>query len=280
MCGIAGLVDLRPCRDEADALKRICARMAHRGPDGDGVHVDGPVALAHRRLSIIDLAGGVQPMSNQDGTIWVTFNGEIYNFEELKRELCSLAIALSTRSIPRCSCTRTSNWVKRLRPAVSGHVRLRHLGLATARRVPGARPCRQEASFLCRAGGQFVFASEIQGSLEHPGIRRELEPSALDDFLTYGYVPSPKTAFRGVYKLPPAHTLTLSSERWGRTAELKVEPYWRLDYSPKLNLNEDEAADALLETLDRGRPAATWSPTFLWEPCSPAGSIRAWSSPS
>ncbi len=98
MCGIAGLVDLRPCRDEADALKRICARMAHRGPDGDGVHVDGPVALAHRRLSIIDLAGGVQPMSNQDGSIWVTFNGEIYNFEELKRELCSHGHRFVTRS--------------------------------------------------------------------------------------------------------------------------------------------------------------------------------------
>jgi asparagine synthase (glutamine-hydrolysing) len=223
--------------------------MVHRGPDGEGIHVDGELALAHRRLSIIDLAGGVQPMCNEDGTIWVTFNGEIYNFKELRRELqaaghrfrtcCDTEVLVHSYEQFGCDC------VRRFRGMFAfGIWDSRQRVLFLARDRVGKKPL-----FYTQAGGQFVFASELQGLLQHPGIPRELEPSAIDDFLTYGYVPSPKTAFRGVFKLPPAHTLTLTLNGCAPTSEPNVESYWNLEYSPKLNLKETDAADALLEIL-------------------------------
>ena len=223
--------------------------MSHRGPDGDGMHIDGDVALGHRRLSIIDRAGGAQPMSNEDGSVWVTFNGEIYNFQELKRELARSGHRFRTRSdteiIIRAYEQFGRDCVRRFRGMFAFGIwdaRLRLLFLA--RDHVGKKPL-----YHAQAAGQFIFASEIQALLEHPGIRRELEPSSLDDYLTYGYVPAPKTAFRGVYKLPPAHTLTLRLGEGVEQAQPRIESYWRLAYSPKLDLNENDAAAALLEVL-------------------------------
>ena len=152
--------------------------MAHRGPDGDGVHVDGRVALAHRRLSVIDRAGGVQPMSNDDGSVCVTFNGEIYNFEELKRELCSYGHRFQTRSDTEVLLHAYEQFGQ----DCVGHFRgmfafaiwdsgRRTLFLARDR--VGKKPL-----YYAELDRQFVFASEIQALIEHPGIRRELEPSA------------------------------------------------------------------------------------------------------
>jgi asparagine synthase (glutamine-hydrolysing) len=249
MCGIAGLVDLARNRIKPEILAGMCARMSHRGPDGDGMHIDGDVALGHRRLSIIDRAGGAQPMSNEDGSVWVTFNGEIYNFQELKRELVRSGYRFRTRSdteiIVRAYEQFGPDCVRRFRGMFAFGIwdaRLRLLFLA--RDHVGKKPL-----YHAQAGGQFIFASEIQALLAHPGIRRELEPSAIDDYLTYGYVPAPKTAFRGVYKLPPAHTLTLRLGEGVESTQPRIESYWRLDYSPKLDLNEDDAATALLELL-------------------------------
>jgi asparagine synthase (glutamine-hydrolysing) len=251
MCGIAGIVDLGRNRVDPEALAKICARMTHRGPDGHGTHVDGEVALGHRRLSIVDLAGGAQPMSNDDGSVWVTFNGEIYNFKELRRELTGLGHRFRTQGdteiIIRAYEQFGGDCVRRFRGMFAFGIwdaRLRQLFLA--RDHVGKKPL-----YHARAGGQLIFASELQALLEHPAIHRELEPGAIDDYLTYGYVPAPKTAFRGVYKLPPAHTLTLKlgdGDGLG-PPDPRIEPYWRLDYSPKLNLNEDDAAEALLEVL-------------------------------
>ena len=202
-----------------------------------------------RRLSIIDLAGGVQPMSNQDGSIWVTFNGEIYNFEELKRELCSHGHRFVTRSDTEVLLHAYERWgqecVERFRGMFAfGIWDARRRTLFLARDRVGKKPL-----YYAQLDRQFVFASEIQALVEHPGIRRQLEPSALDDFLTYGYVPSPKTAFRGVYKLPPAHTLTLDLKDDALQPRADVKPYWRLEYFPKLNLGEEDAGASLLETL-------------------------------
>ena len=249
MCGIAGLVDLRPHRDDPDTLRKICARMAHRGPDGDGVHVDGAVALAHRRLSIIDLAGGAQPMSNHEGTVWVTFNGEIYNFEELKRDLCAHGHHFRTRSDTEVLLHAYEQFghdcVKRFRGMFAfGIWDSRRQSLFLGRDHVGKKPL-----YYAHFDRQFVFASEMQALLEHPGIKREVDLSAIDDYLTYGYVPSPKTAFNGVFKLPPAHTLTLAITSESDPPRLEIEPYWRLAYSPKLNLSEDDAAAELLEVL-------------------------------
>jgi asparagine synthase (glutamine-hydrolysing) len=249
MCGIAGVVDLKGRTIEPHKLARICARMAHRGPDGEGVHVAGDIALAHRRLSIIDKAGGTQPMSNEAGTIWITFNGEIYNFEELRRDLRSSGHRFRTRSDTEVLLHAYEQFgvccVRHFRGMFAfGMWDSRRRTLLLARDRVGKKPL-----FYTQVDGQLVFASEIQALLQYPGICRELEPSAIDDFLTYGYIPSPKTAFRSVFKLPPAHTLTLSPNEGDQPQLLKIEPYWSLEYSPKRNFNEDDASAELLEIL-------------------------------
>src|SRR5438067_4776695 len=250
MCGIAGVIDTRGRPADAAVLRRMCDRLAHRGPDAEGYHVRGPAGLGHRRLSIIDLAGGRQPLANEDGTVWVTFNGEVYNFQELRGPLEAAGHRFATHSDteviahayeeygPRC--------VEQLRGmfafAVWDEPRRR---LFLARDRLGKKPL-----FYTLADGQLVFASELQGLLAHPGVRREIDPTAIDDYLTYGYIPAPKTVFRGVFKLPPAHTLTLDLPADDRAPAVpKVERYWRLAYEPKTDLDEHEAIEEVSRVL-------------------------------
>ena len=256
MCGIAGILDLKGRAVEQPVLERLCACLAHRGPDDEGFHVEGNVGLGQRRLSIIDLSSGRQPMSNEDGTVWVTFNGEIYNFLELRTELEAHGHRFATRSdtevIVHAFEQYGTGCLRRFRGMFAFAIwdQKRRL-LFLARDRIGKKPL-----FYARADGQFVFASELQALLQHPGVRsgRELDPAALDEYLTYGYIPAPGTAFRNVFKLPPGHFLTLDlpEEEGGVGAvEPRVEPYWRLEYTPKLDLDEDEneAAEGLLEVL-------------------------------
>ncbi|MDR3639307.1 MAG: asparagine synthase (glutamine-hydrolyzing), partial [Isosphaeraceae bacterium] len=250
MCGIAGIVDLKGRPVERPLLERICARLAHRGPDDQGIYIDREAGLGQRRLSIIDLASGHQPMGNEDGTVWVTFNGEIYNFDELRQELLALGHRFTTRSdtevIVHAYEQYGAGCVARFRGMFAFAVwdgRNRTLFLARDR--VGKKPL-----FYAEADGQLVFASELQGLLEHPGVLREIDPAALDDYLTYGYIPAPRTAFRGVFKLIPAHTLTIAAAADGSgSARYEQEPYWRLEYGPKLDLKEGEACEALREVL-------------------------------
>ncbi|HEX5270131.1 MAG TPA: asparagine synthetase B, partial [Gemmataceae bacterium] len=205
MCGIAGLVDVRGRPTDRGVLERMCARLAHRGPDEEGFHVQGRVALGQRRLSIIDLSSGHQPMANEDGSVWVTFNGEIYNFHEVRRRLEGRGHRFATASDTEVIVHGYEQWGERCVEKFRGMFAFavwdeRRGQLLLARDRIGKKPL-----FYARADGQFAFASELQSLLQHPGVRRDVDPAALDDYLTYGYVPAPKTIFRGVYKLPPAH---------------------------------------------------------------------------
>jgi asparagine synthase (glutamine-hydrolysing) len=250
MCGIAGILDLRGRRAERSILERICARLVHRGPDEEGYHADGPAALGQRRLSIIDLSGGRQPMANEDGSVWVTFNGEIYNFRELRPELERLGHRFTTWSDTEVILHAYEEYgeacVLRLRGMFAFGLwdgNRRRLFLARDR--VGKKPL-----FYAEAGGQFVFASELQALLQHPEVSRDLDLAAIDEYLTYGYIPAPRTAFRGVFKLPPAHALTLRLAEDGAGVNGRtLERYWSLEYQPKLDLDEGEAAEALLEVL-------------------------------
>ena len=250
MCGIAGILDLRGRGVGRPQVERLCARLVHRGPDEGGAYADGPVALGQRRLSIIDLSGGHQPMGNEDGTVWITFNGEIYNFQELRPELerqgHRFATSSDTEVILHAYEQHGEDCLSRFRGMFAFAIwdaNRRRLFLARDR--VGKKPL-----FYAEADGQFVFASELQALLQHPGVSRELDPAAVDDYLTYGYVPAPATAFRGVYKLPPAHHLTIQLDDDGAgVRERKVGSYWSLDYLPKLDLDEEDAADALEEVL-------------------------------
>jgi asparagine synthase (glutamine-hydrolysing) len=250
MCGIAGIVDLRARPVEPSLVRRLCDVLVHRGPDDEGYYVKGPVALGQRRLAILDLAGGRQPMSNEDGTVWITFNGEIYNFRELQARLEGLGHRFATRSDTEAIVHAYEQYgpacVKELRGMFAFALwdQPRQTLLLARDRV-GKKPL-----FYTEVDGQWVFGSELQALLQHPALAREVDWAALDDYLTYGYVPAPKTIFRGVYKLPPAHWLTLKL-RPGESGgpEVHVERYWQLAYEPKSRLSEEDAADGLLEVL-------------------------------
>ena len=250
MCGIAGIVNLRTRPVEPALVRRLCDVLAHRGPDDEGYYIKGPVALGQRRLAILDLAGGHQPMGNEDGTVWITFNGEIYNFSELRARLEGLGHRFATRSDTEAIVHAYEEYgpacVKELRGMFAFALwdQPRQTLLLARDRV-GKKPL-----FYTEIDGQWVFASELQALLRHPGLTREVDWAALDAYLTYGYVPAPKTIFRGVHKVPPAHWLTLKL-RPGRSdaPEVHVERYWQLAYEPKLRLSEEDAADGLREVL-------------------------------
>jgi asparagine synthase (glutamine-hydrolysing) len=249
MCGIAGIIDLRQRPVEPALLERLSVRLVHRGPDEAGTYIRGPVALAHRRLSIIDLSSGQQPMSNEDGSVWVTFNGEIYNFQELRKELEDhghrFASHSDTEVIVHAYEQYGADCVRHFRGMFAFAVwdeRRRTLFLARDR--VGKKPL-----FYARTPGQFVFASELQALVEHPEISRAVDPAAIDAYLTYGYIPAPWTAYRSVQKLLPAHHLTLRLSEGG-VEDCQVERYWQLEYAPKRDLSEPEAADGLRAVLE------------------------------
>ena len=219
--------------------------MAHRGPDADGVWRDGQCALGHRRLSIIDLSeAGRQPMANDDGTIQITFNGEIYNFQQLRHDLEGLGHRFRTRTDTEVIIRAYEQWgdgcLSRLRGMFAfGIWDARKRRLLLARDRVGKKPL-----FYARFDGRFYFASELQGLLACPEIPREVNPAAIDLYLSYGYIPAPLTGFKDIHKLPPAHYLVLEEGE-----DPRVEQYWSLAYLPKLEMGEQEAIEALREKL-------------------------------
>lgn len=247
MCGIAGIVTERGGINERRVQPMIDA-LTHRGPDAWGAWSDGVCALGHRRLSIIDLSeAGRQPMANDDGGIQISFNGEIYNFQSLRAELESLGHRFRTRTDTEVILRAYEQWDVNCLSKLRGMFAFglwdqwrRRLFLARDR--VGKKPL-----FYGSFGGQFLFASELQGLLAHDEVTREVYPPAVDAYLSYGYVPPPHTAFRGIFKLPPAHYLTLEvkPEGWRQ----RVERYWSLNYEPKPALDEREIGEALREKL-------------------------------
>src|SRR5882672_9540932 len=247
MCGIAGIVS-ETNRSLESRLRPMSDAQAHRGPDDWGVWADERCALGHRRLSIIDLSEAErQPMSDARGDIQITFNGEIYNFQQLRRELEGYGHSFRTRTDTEAIICAYEQWgvecLAKLRGMFAFGIWDRRRGrLFLARDRVGKKPL-----FYAQFSDQFLFASELQGILAGKDVPREVDPVAIDDYLRYGYVPAPRAAFKGVYKLPPAHYLTLELKRAG--FEQQIERYWSLDYAPKLRIGEGEACEALREKL-------------------------------
>src|SRR5215510_3175001 len=247
MCGIAGIIS-RAGESLETRLAPMIDAQAHRGPDAWGVWSDESCALGHRRLSIIDLSdAGRQPMSNADGSVLITFNGEIYNFQQLRRELESLGRNFRTRTDTEAIIYAYERWgvgcLAKLRGMFAFAIwdrRRRRLFLARDR--VGKKPL-----FYTQLGDCFLFASELQGILADRDVPREVEPRSIDAYLSYGYTPAPQTAFKGVYKLPPAHYMTLDLKPSG--FEKRVERYWSLQYEPKLRISEEEAREVLREKM-------------------------------
>ncbi|MGE0708974.1 MAG: asparagine synthase (glutamine-hydrolyzing) [Planctomycetota bacterium] len=246
MCGIAGLLHFDPSRAAArEVLDRMTDAVAHRGPDGRGVHLDGPLGLGHRRLSIIDLSDdGLQPMPNEDGTVWVVLNGELYNFRELRAELEAKGHRFRSRTdtevLVHLYEEHGEGLVERLRGMFAFA-----LWDARARRLLLARDrFGQKPLYLRRDSLGLRFASELKGILADPEVPRAPDPLALHLYLTYGYVPAPRTAFLGIEKLPPGYLMVVEAD--GRA---RKRPYWTFRLAPKRPVPSHREERALEEEL-------------------------------
>ncbi len=225
MCGIAGEVFFQEAELNDHWVRRACGIMRHRGPDGDGFYsgVSGMgVALGHRRLSIIDLSSGAQPMAYADGRYWLTFNGEIYNYRELKAELTTLGCAFTTTSDTEVILAAYATWgadsFRRLNGIFAFGLWDNLAGtLLVARDQLGVKPLLYHHDDT-----GLRFASELKALLAHPRVQRSVDPKALQDYLGLGYVLAPRTLIQGVYKLPPGSYLQI------RNGGVELCPYWNL----------------------------------------------------
>lgn len=249
MCGIIGKLNLDGQQPvHPDLIQRMMDLIAHRGPDGEGMYVSGAVGLGHRRLSIIDLNTGDQPMSNEDGTVWVVYNGEIYNFQELRTDLQSrghkFKSATDTEVIIHLYEELDAESVVRLRGMFAFALwDERKQSLLLARDRVGIKPL-----YYTNTGKAFLFASEIKSLLADPSVKRSINYCAIDRFLTYGYLPGNETLFEFIYKLEPGHFLTI------RDSQVTVKQYWdlRFEISPRLSIFENavtELRDLLRRTV-------------------------------
>lgn len=229
MCGIAGFINARAEADGA-VLQGMLARIAHRGPDGQGVFVQGRAALGHRRLAIIDLDGGPQPMFNEDGRLAVVFNGEIYNYQALTEELTAAGHTFATKSDTEVLLHGWEEWGRDLLPRLRGMFAFalwdrESETLFCARDYFGIKPLY----YYEAEDGTLLFASEIKAFLDHPAFEKQLNESQLELYLSFQYSPGEDTFFRGVKKLLPAHCLTLDG------SGLRVERWWQADFTPELS---------------------------------------------
>jgi asparagine synthase (glutamine-hydrolysing) len=245
MCGIAGVLNFKAEGVPADLLQQMVGMIRHRGPDASGVYTAGQVGLGHARLSIIDLSGGQQPMSNADQSLWITFNGEIFNYVELREELVQKGYRFATHSDTEVilhmyedkgeECVRFLNgqWAFAIWDA-------KRQKLFLSRDRAGVRPL-----FYCQTTGAFVFASEIKSIFAHPTVERNIDVVALDQVFTYWCTVPPQTMFKGIQELPPAHSMVVED------GKLRVWPYWSLDYSALHDkMSEEDCADQLLQLLN------------------------------
>ena len=251
MCGITGFIDYwdtgdRSSTDERAAiLDRMCRIITHRGPDDQGTFVTQGVGLGMRRLSIIDLVSGHQPISGEDGSVTIVFNGEIYNFLELKPQLEAHGHRFMTHS----DTEAIVHAYEEFGPECVAHLRGMFAfaiwdegdrTLFLARDRVGKKPLY----YTTTPSGTFVFGSELKTLLAHPRVERELDPQALDAYFTLGYVPDPLSIFRGIHKLPPGHYLTL------RNGGVTVKPYWDFDFRESPQRSEVDYLEELRSLLD------------------------------
>jgi asparagine synthase (glutamine-hydrolysing) len=234
MCGIVGVRDLKGAPVDGRLLEPMVDSIRHRGPDDRGIWSDGPVALGHARLSIIDLSGGAQPMSNPAGTLEIVFNGEIFNYRELREELVARGHRFATHSDTEVilhlyeergeACVEAMNgqWAFAIWDA-------RREKLFLSRDRVGIRPL-----YYTTAGDQLVFASEVKALFQHPAVERRIDPRTLDDVFTFWCSVPPRTIFAGVNELPPGHNLTAEKGR------VDVRRYWALGYGPAASPRTDE----------------------------------------
>lgn len=250
MCGICGYIYHRSLdRAEAPLLGTLNQTLRHRGPDDSGSAVLSDAGLAMRRLSIIDLVTGHQPMANEDETCWVVHNGEIYNFLDLRRELESLGHRFRSHSDTEVILHSYEEWgpecVNRLRGMFAFAIYDQGSGSGSERLFLARDRVGKKPLYYYRDSKCFVFASEIKAILAHPQVPRRMNRRALPLYLAYGYVPAPHTIFENIYELPPGHLMTVQD------GDLVTKTYWDASnaFDRKSDLSQEEIIDRLQQLL-------------------------------
>ncbi len=245
MCGIAGIYNFFDGQEiSLDTLKRMAAIVRHRGPDGFGFYKDERAGLAHARLSIIDLENGWQPMHNEDKTVWITFNGEIFNYKELRTKLLSKGHRFYTKSDTEVIVHLYEDYGVECLSHLNGQFAFaiwdkRKESLFIARDRVGIRPL-----FYTLIDGSWIFASEIKSIFVDGRVKRELDPYALDQIFTFWMTVPPRTAFKDILELPAGHFMTV------KNGDVNIEKYWDLDFMPDDAIrSEDDYAEELRELL-------------------------------
>jgi asparagine synthase (glutamine-hydrolysing) len=247
VCGIVGYLNLNGAEIDPTEryLERMCESIVHRGPDERGHKYVGPAAIGMTRLSIIDLATGQQPISNEDGSIWIVFNGEIYNYQELQKLVLSKGHELKTKSDTEVIVHLYEEFgfdcLQRLEGMFSFAIwDSNRQSLFIARDRLGEKPLHWSIF-----EGQFIFGSEIKAILEHPRSKKSLNIEALQRYLALEYVPAPDSIFDGIHKLRPGHFMVL------KNGEVKITNYWKPEVSCATPQSEEEASERLVELLER-----------------------------
>ncbi len=248
MCGITGIFDTRSARTiDRAVLHRMNESQHHRGPDEGSLHLEPGLGFGHRRLSIIDVATGQQPLFNEDGTVCVVFNGEIYNYQELIPELQALGHIFHTKSDTECIVHAWEAWgeacVERFRGMFAFALWDRNRGsLFLARDRLGVKPM----FYALLDDGHLVFGSELKSLMAHGGLKRDIDPLAVEEYFALGYVAEPRCIYRQARKLPPAHTLLI------RRGESVGEPreYWDVRFTTNATIGLEEACATLATKLE------------------------------
>lgn len=246
MCGITGFINFNGHnREEArDLLKRMADTLYHRGPDEEGYHVDEHAALGHRRLSIIDLSSGQQPMHTEDQRLLIIFNGEIYNYLELKEKLQQRGHIFRSKSDTEAILMGYREWGENIVEKLNGMFAFaiwdsQKKSLFLARDRVGKKPL-----YYCSNGNKFIFASELKALKPFSSMLGSLSKTALDCYFTLGYIPSPRTIYEKTNKLEPGHSLLVTSRG------LKKQRYWHLNFSPRHDITLDQATEEFEALLD------------------------------
>lgn len=252
MCGIAGLISLdgRPVPPTA-VLDAMCASIVHRGPDDQGIHHAGWAAIGMRRLSIIDLAGGHQPVSSAGGRIQLVFNGEIYNFRELRKTLEARGHVFVTHSDSECIAHAYAEYGTDCFALLRGMFAIAIIDLDRRRVVLARDRIGKKPLYLGElAPGLMGFGSELKTLLAVPGWQPQVSMAAVQDFLALGYVPAPRSIFEGIHKLLPGHWMSIEPGSDGKPARIEQVRYHQVDFEPKWREDEGHLEDQLLEQLD------------------------------
>lgn len=237
MCGIIGVLNqLEPTGIDKSTLLQLLGMVRHRGPDGFGLYQDEWVGLGSARLKIIDIAGGDQPISNEDGTIWIVFNGEIFNYVELRPMLEARGHHFSTHSDTEVIVHLYEDFGPDCLKQLNGQFSIaiwdtRDQSLFLGRDRLGIRPL-----FYTQSNGRLIFGSEMKALLAHPGVEARIDPVSLDQIFTYWSTLSPRTIFTGIYDVPPASYLL------ARNGKIEIRSYWSLDFAPAASVKSDVQA--------------------------------------